>query len=168
MQQIEKYFKLTDDMISHLNGVVNGIGDPFIKSRYSGFVAIAAVTVYELSIKYIFCDFAERKHLVFGEYTRSHFDRINGQVKRKHIEGYIERFGEKYLQRFKKRMHIIEKEVMAKERFSLKESYANLINWRNEFAHGGQVPTMATYEEVVKAYFIGKEVIICLKGTMNR
>ena len=168
MQQIERYFKLTDDMVNHLNGVVNAIGDPFIKSRYSGFVAVAAVTVYELAIKYIFCDFAERKNIVFGEFTRSHFNRIDGRIKRDDIEKYINRFGDKYIKRFKRKMDRVEKEAMRIERISVKGSYANLIDWRNEFAHGGQIPAMATYEEVVKSYVVGKQVIVCLKESMNR
>ena len=64
------HFQLADDVISHLNTVIGGISDPFIASRYVGFVAVASVTVYELAIKEIFIDFGERKHKVLGEFTR--------------------------------------------------------------------------------------------------
>ena len=50
----QDHFKLADDMISHLDSVVGGITDSFVTSRYVGFVAVAAVTVYELAIKEIF------------------------------------------------------------------------------------------------------------------
>ena len=48
------HFKLADDLIRHLTPGVAGIADPFLASRYSGFVAVAAVTVYELAVKEIY------------------------------------------------------------------------------------------------------------------
>jgi hypothetical protein len=73
------HFKLADDLISHLTPVVRGITDPFLASRYAGFVAVTAVTVYELAVKEILCTFGESKHSVLGNFTRSYFDRINGR-----------------------------------------------------------------------------------------
>lgn len=46
--------KLADNLIAHLNTVVTSISDPFLASRYAGFVSVAAATVYELAIKEIF------------------------------------------------------------------------------------------------------------------
>jgi hypothetical protein len=54
-------FQLADDYLAHLDAVIVQITDPFIKSRYTGFLAVSAVTVYELAIKSIFIDFAHRK-----------------------------------------------------------------------------------------------------------
>ena len=48
------HFRLADDLIAHLDTVMGGISDPFISSRYVGFVSIVAVTVYELAIKCVF------------------------------------------------------------------------------------------------------------------
>jgi hypothetical protein len=75
------HFRLADDLIAHLTPAVVGIADPFIASRYSGFVAVAAVTVYELAVKEILCTFGESKHAVLGNFTRKYFDRINGRIK---------------------------------------------------------------------------------------
>src|SRR4051794_29364243 len=92
------HYKLADDMITHLNTVMVSISDPFIQSRYVGFVAIAATTVYELAIKDIFYDFAEKKHKVFEAFTRSHFDRLNGRIKFPDLVGtHVKRFGDKYV-----------------------------------------------------------------------
>lgn len=57
----QQHYRLADDMIDHLNIVINGINDPFISSRYVGFVTIAAVTVFELALKDIFINFAVKK-----------------------------------------------------------------------------------------------------------
>ncbi len=65
----DDHFKLADDMIDHLNTVIDSISDPFIKSRYTGFVAVASVTVYELAIKEIFFECA-RKNIRYSKHLR--------------------------------------------------------------------------------------------------
>lgn len=163
------HFKLADDMIAHLNTVIATVSDPWITSRYIGFVAVAAVTVYELAIKDIFIEFCTNKHKVFGSFSRSHFERINGRIKSKTIrDEYIRWFGEKYVNRFNRIIDQAEQESLRNNRISIRSSYGNIITWRNEFAHAGIVPSTVTYLEVVNSYEAGKEVIHCLAKTMRR
>jgi RiboL-PSP-HEPN len=164
-----QHFQLADDYLNHLDQVINGIADPFIKTRYTGFLAVTSVTVYELAIKDIFIDFAKNKHKVLGSFTSAYFDRINGRIKVDVIQkDYVTKFGEKYVKRFKKRLERREKEVLQAEGASMRGAYANLITWRNDFAHEGRIPLNATYEEVKKSYQLGKHVIDCLAGCMTR
>ncbi len=163
------HFKLADDLIAHLTPAVAGIADPFLASRYSGFVAVTGVTVYELAVKEILCAFGESKHAVLGNFTRSYFDRINGRIKYRILHGeYVAAFGDKYVRRFKKAVERREKEILTSKRKSVLTSYDNIITWRHLFAHEGQIPTNATYAEAVDAYEIGKEVIECLASSMKR
>lgn len=163
------HFRLADDLISHLDSVIGTVSDPFISSRYVGFVAIAATTVYELAIKEIFFEFGEKKHKVLGIFTRSYFRRINGRIKTKHIQHeYIPRFGEKYVKKFMKKKDIVENKYLREQGLSVLASYNNIIEWRNEFAHAGRIPSTVTYREVVKSYEVGKEVVNCLAETMQR
>ena len=163
------HFKLADDVIVHLDTVVGSIVDPFIQSRYVGFVAIAATTVYELAIKDIFINFGMKKHKVLGTFTHSHFDRINGRIKTRVIKReYIPRFGEKYLKRFKRKLKDAERISLRNDGISILSSYNNVIAWRNEFTHEGKVPSTVTYDEIKKAYEAGKMVLDCLSKTMNR
>jgi len=163
------HFRLVDDLISHLTPVVTGIRDPFLATRYTGFVAVTAVTVYELAVKEILCTFGESKHAVLGNFTRSYFERINGRIRYKTLHGeYVASFGDRYVRRFKKAVEKREKEVLVSKRKSILTSYDNIITWRHEFAHQGQVPTNATYSEAVEAYAVGKELIECLASSMRR
>ncbi len=163
------HFKLADDMINHLDTVVLNVSDPFISSRYIGFVSVSAVTVYELAVKEIFCTFASKKHKVLGAFALSYFDRINGRVKLKIIrDDYISRFGTKYVDKFRKKIDQAEQHFLKTSRISIKSSYNNVIEWRNQFAHEGQIPSTVTYPEVIKSYKAGKEVIHCLAQTMQR
>ena len=163
------HFKLADDMISHLNSVTGGITDFFVTSRYVGFVAVAGVTVYELAIKEIFSEFAQKKHKVFGNFVDKHFDRINGRIKLEVIrENYLPRFGDKYLQRFERKIKKADERSIRAREGSIKAAYGNIITWRNEFAHEGKIPSTPTYADVTKAYYTGKAVIDCLAETMRR
>ncbi len=163
----QDYFQIADDVIVHLDAVVKSINDPFISSRYVGLVAISAVTTYELAIKDIFINFAEKKHRVFGNFTRSHFERINGRIKVRTIrEDYITRFGDKYVRRFKVKLDQYEIQYLRQHSVSIKSSYGNIIAWRHAFVHQGQI--QATYQEAVQSYKAGKEVIHCLFQTMQR
>lgn len=165
----KSHFTIADDMINHLSSVVGNITDPFISSRYVGFVAVSAVTVYELALKQIFIEFALKKNQVFGTYTKSHFDRINGRIKHNQIrDDYVIKFGNKYLTRYNKKIDEIEKHFLTTHRKSVKSSYNNLITWRNEFAHDGIIPSTVTFNEVVSSYHLGKELIKCVYESMKR
>lgn len=163
------HYKLADDMIDHLDTVIVEISDPFIASRYVGFVAITGVTVYELAIKEIFIEFGEKKHRVLGSFTRSYFDRINGRIKLRNLrKEYINRFGEKYVKRFDRKLNAAEKQSLQDNRVSIINSYTNIITWRHQFSHEGTIPATANYQEITNSYKVGKEVIRCLAESMRR
>jgi len=163
------HFKHADDIVAHLNTVVPMLPDPVLQAKYIGFVAIAAVTVYELAIKDIFINFSKNKHRVFGTFTEAHFYRINGRIKIAVIkDDYIRRYGKKYQKRFTKNLDDIAKKYLTLHRRDIKSSYSNLITWRNDFAHEGKISTTATYTEAIQSYEDGKEVIHCLAKTMTR
>lgn len=158
-----------DSLIAHLDSVLVGVTDPFIKSRYVGFLSVSAVTVYELAVKDIFVSFAKKKHLVFGIFTEELCSRLNGRIKRDDLDdGYIKKFGEKYSKRFKSKVNEKEELFFDSDGVSIKNCYGNIITWRNQFAHEGIIPPTATYDEVKKAYEYGKNVIHCLAESLVR
>lgn len=163
------HFQHADDIVAHLNGIVPTIVDPLLKAKYVGLVSVAAVTVYELAVKEIFIEFANNKHKVLGCFTEAFFDKINGRIKIKVInDDYIAKFGKKYQQKFKKNLELTAKLYFKNNHRDIKNSYTNLITWRNDFAHEGRINGTTTYPEVVQAYQDGKEVIRCLALSMNR
>jgi len=163
------HFKLTDNLILHLDPILAAISDPFIESRYTGFLAVSGVTVLELALKNIFGDFADAKHPVLGNFCSQVFERINGRIGLKPIkDDYLAKFGSKYQQRFENRVEKLERQHLLTAKTSIKASYGNLITWRNSFAHEGIVPVNASYREVKRAYDCGKEVMHCLAGCMRR
>lgn len=165
----EQHFKLVDDYLAHLDQVLQGTTDSFVRSRYTGMLAVGATTVYELAIKTILIEFARKKHVVFGSFVERHFARLNGRIMLKDLnEEHLKRFGGQYGDRFKKKLEKVEGTRLRAGDGSVKSSYGNIITWRNEFAHEGRVTSNATYEEAKRAYELGKEVVRCLADAMKR
>lgn len=162
------HFKLTDDLITHINSFINSVSDPFIVSRYIGFISVASVTVYELAIKEIFIEFGQKKHRVLGNFSQAYFERINGKIKIKSIkEDYIKKYGDKYVNRFSKKTQKAENYALRNMGVSIISAYNNIIEWRNQFAHEGTSPSTVTFQEIVASYNYGKEIIKCLYEAMK-
>ena len=163
----EEHYKITDDIISHLNPVIKTIDDGFISSRYVGLVATAAITSYELAIKSIFISFAAKKHDILKVFAESYFKKLNGRIRIDELKENIKRFGKKYVDEFDKKIINAENNSITGKKGSIKESYDNIIGWRHKFVHEGEIPQTATYEETVRAYEIGKQLIKCLEEVMK-
>nr|WP_279587908.1 HEPN domain-containing protein [Sphingomonas vulcanisoli] len=152
-----------------MDGVMIGIADPFLQSRYLGFVVLSAVTVFELAIKDVFIEFAEKKHVVLGNVIRSKFEQINGRIRISSLQNeFIKPFGAKYLERFNKNLENAEVESLRSRNGSIKSSYGNIIQWRHDFVHQARAPQTTNYVEVKAAYHRAKGVIHCLDKTMKR
>jgi hypothetical protein len=163
------HFATADSVITNLATVVAATADPILVGQYTGFAAVSAVTMYELAIKEVFFDFAHAKHKVLGQFTEAYFERINGRIGWKTLrDDYVPRFGEKYKKRFETELNKDDMAELKVSQISIKSSYSNLILWRHEFAHQGQIPTNATFVEVQRAYTYGKRVIDCLARCMVR
>lgn len=163
------HFLHADDVVAHLNIIIPTIADPLLTPKYVGFVSVAAVTVYELAVKDIFIEFAKKKHKLLGNFTEAYFEKINGRIRLQVIvDDYIGKFGNKYQVCFRKNIEQRSKEYFRINHRDIRNSYANLITWRNDFAHEGRINSTTTYDEVIKAYEDGKEVIHCLAASMVR
>ena len=162
-------FALADDFLNHVDGLMEGIDDPFIRFRYLGFIAVSAVTAYELAIKDVIYRFSEEKHRALGELARAKFSRLNGRISLRDLRpGQIECFGKKYCVRFDRLLDAAEDDAKLAHEPSIRSSYGNLISWRHKFVHEGEAPVNATYGELRGAYQQGKKVIVCMNSAMKR
>jgi hypothetical protein len=158
-----------DRLISHLDTVVPSLTDPFLRGHYVGFLAVSVVTVFELCIKEVLTEFAEKKHKTFGVYCSSTYEKMNGRIGLNDLKGiHVKKFGEKYLKKLISQLESRELEVLNLRRVSIKASYGNVIVWRNSYAHEGVLPANASYAETCVAYESGKEIIKCLASSMIR
>ncbi|HEX8583017.1 MAG TPA: HEPN domain-containing protein [Allosphingosinicella sp.] len=162
-------FVQVEDYLTHLDPMMQSIADPFVQGRYIGFIATSAVTAYELAIKDIFYEFADKKHNVLGNVTRARFLRLNGKIKLDDLrKEHVKAFGERYLERFKRNLESTEDDYVRVHGSSPKTAYNNVITWRHTFVHEGEPPNTTNYEEIKRNYLAGKEVIHCLFRTMVR
>ena len=164
------HFTPVDDLVAHFKTAIASTGATAqVQQRYGGFVAFSAVTAYELTLRSILCDFALRKHNVFGAYVQAHLERINGRIRLNEIKDtHVAAFGERYKKRFQRLLQEADAAELASTRRSMFSSYSNIIIWRHGLAHQGVLPPTATFAEVESAYFLGKKVYECLEKAMTR
>lgn len=162
-------FSLVEDYLKHVDSLMASLNDPFVEARYIGFIATSAVTAYELAIKDIFFDFAEKKNVVLGSVTRAKLFRMNGRIKLKELKDeHVKMFGVKYLNRFTKKLEDTETYYVKMNSKSPKSAYNNVITWRHQFVHEGTIPNTTNYSEIKDQYLAGKEIVHCLFRTMVR
>lgn len=143
--------------------------DPFLATRYVGFLCVSAVTVVELAVRDILIDFASKKHRVFGVFCNELYERLNGRVTLKDLrENHVKKFGDRYVERFSKMLDAEELRELAASGRSIKSSYGNLITWRHSYAHQGVLPANASYLEAKQGFELGKHVLHCLDRAMKR
>lgn len=168
MAYVDRY-PLADDLIKHLDCIIVPSMDPFLRTRYVGFVCVSAVTVIELAIRDILIEFAAKKHRVFGAFCQDAYERLNGRVTLKDLRTvHIKRFGDRYLKRFDRLLEGQEGRELAASGRSVASSYGNLITWRHSFAHQGVLPPNASYAEAKQGLELGKQVLQCLDLALQR
>lgn len=159
-------FTDSDSFMEHLSDAIKGIEDNAVSSRYVGFVAVSAVTIYEVVIKKSLKDCAATTHPMLGTFASVIFEKLNARIRREDIESYLKYYGAEYVDRFKELVDQKEQEHITDG--SVKSSYANILTWRHEFVHAGQLPSQATFAEAVKSYHLGKHVVIALDEVMKQ
>jgi hypothetical protein len=165
----EDRFSLADEFLSHVDPMMGAISNDMVRTRYLGFLAVSAVTAYELALKDILFSFCDRKHKVLGELARSKFEKLNGQIRLSDIKDrHIASFGTKYVDQFAHELDNEERKALAAREGSVKSSYGNLVTWRHNFVHQGEWPNSATYGDLRSAYGLGKRVIRCVSRAMVR
>ncbi|RYC23673.1 HEPN domain-containing protein [Ciceribacter ferrooxidans] len=139
------------------------------RNKYVGFVAVTAVTFFEEAVKEIIKEFANKKHPILGNYVAVQYHKLNGRITIKDIKTeHIPKFGDKYKKRFESILSKVEEAKLRAGLGSVMSSYGNIVTWRHSFVHGGSVPSNATYEESVKCYQLGKDVLHCLNDSLRR
>lgn len=160
-------FTPVDDLITSLLPAIQATTDVAVLANYAGFIAVSSVTVYELAIKEIFCDFADKKHKVFGVFVDAHFKKINGRITTQAIKReHLPQFGKKYVDNFKRLMEIAEKRVLVSDGVSIHACYNNLIGGRHDFVHKG-IHSLS-HQEAINNFRYGKEVISTLSSALRR
>lgn len=157
-------FKDVDDLIAGLGPIVPTLPGP-IQPKLVVFLAVNAVTAYELAIKEIIEDYATSKHEDFGEFVRNAYARINGKIKIKDLKDQLKKFGEKYEYNFTEALNEKKTEVFNEEHVDLFSCYDNLLVCRHFYIHRNNVTL--SFDECIKDYNIGKHVLETLAFVMR-
>lgn len=157
-------FKDVDSLIQGLTQIMPNL-PTIIQPKIVGFLAVNAVTAYELAIKEIITDFANAKHTVFGDFIRSYHSRLNGNIKLQSLKKELNNFGGNYKDDFEVSLCEKEEEIRETMRLDLRSSYNNLLECRHQFVHTSRITL--TIQECIKNYNAGKSVIEALFDVMR-
>lgn len=157
-------FKPADDLFSTFSGTIGIYTDDF-KSKITGFLAVSAVTCYELAIKEILIDFASSKHNEFGNFVANHLSRINGKIQIDNLKELIKNFESHYSSDFENQLKSCEQSLPTHEKIAMRSNYKDLILCRHRFIHANNVTL--SFQECRDYYFLGKNVIRALSDTMK-
>lgn len=156
--------QLTADVLHH--APQPGTQADHFRADLAALLCTSYVAAFECSIKAIFTSFATSKHRILGTVAGYHFKRINSKIQIDRIANeYARQFGDHYRSRFKELVQQEEARILISDKTSMKETYHNLIRWRNEFAHEGK--KLATLEEVTRALPIAQIVVRQLDRAMS-
>lgn len=156
-------FEISDAYIKHSELVVVHIADPIIISRYTGFAATNAVTMYELAVKRLLVQYCMSQHPLLGNVAENIFSRVNGKIKIDDIKkNFLSKIDHKLSLRFEEVIFEWESAILISTGKSIRNSYNNIIQWRHDFVHSGHPPLNATLKETIESYYAGKCIIECL------
>ena len=156
-------FAAVDELISNLSPIISGLSAE-VQSKFVGFLAVNAITAYELAIREIIEDYATSKHCDFGEYVRCVFSRINGRISIGDIKGELKKFGGNYKDNFETNINSKESTILTTTGNSLFTCYDNLLTCRHRYVHASVITL--TIQECIDYYQIGKNVIEALHETL--
>lgn len=148
---------LIDNVIRHAPPP-NSLTDDF-RADLAGMLCVSCVAQYENCVKVIMVQHARAHHPTFGDFVERHYTKLNSKITRDDLEGYADVFDSKCSSNFKIIVDIAEKRISMRTRDSVKNSYANMLRWRHNFAHAGT--RSSTLEEVRKSHLLAKRVIHC-------
>lgn len=160
-------FIFADDLISQLNPIIKNLNNPYIETKFTGFLIVSSVTVLEMALKNIFIDFAKMKHIILGNFCDVYFNKIHGKIRLEDIKGdYLNKFGKIYKNDFISKLETLQENELLTNRISITDSYTNLITWRNDFVHQFKISN-ATFQDTIFAYECGKKIMDCLSDCLQ-
>ncbi|HRK63685.1 MAG TPA: HEPN domain-containing protein [Terricaulis sp.] len=156
---------LTKNVLAH--APPPGPPDDSFRADLAGLLCTAYVAAFECCVKSVFTSFAKKKRSkILANVAGFHFAQINSKIHWNVLaDTYANQFGPIYRTKFLELLNAEEQSVLASDKVSVRETYANVLKWRHAFAHEGK--KLTTLEEISAAYPYARRVITVLDNAMN-
>lgn len=157
-------FNDVDVLITGLSPIIPQLSSD-LQSKIVGFLAVNAVTAFELAVKEILIDYANSRHSDFGYFITEYLHRLNGKIAIPDLKNEIKKYGTQYPIAFETELQAKEREVRKNNNDEMRPCYQNLLTCRHSFVHSSRITL--TISECIYNYKIGKNVIEALYNTMK-
>ncbi len=140
--------------------------DEALLNEIAGMFAVTIVATYEGVVKNTLISYADRCHSDYGNFIAMDFEKSNARVKIEHLKGYAKKFGirawhppkaSKVSTIFDEQLRNTRTVVERRFRRDMSQSYQNLFDWRNDYAH--ERKSTATLEDVYRSHQVGQYVV---------
>jgi hypothetical protein len=135
------------------------------RADLAGLLVVSMAASYENCVKETLVTYATNRHVAFGNFATNNFSRLNSRISLSDLYGYAKTFDSGVYDRFglllDRRKKLIDKRLGK----SIVESYSQILNWRNSFAHAGTRNT--TIEEAVATHRLAKRVLYTFDRAFN-
>lgn len=157
-------FKDVDAVITGLTPIIPQMSAD-LQSKIVGFLAVNAVTAFELAVKEILIDYANSRHTDYGHFVSEYLSRLNGRISIKDLKEELKKYGSQYAATFETKLVTKEQNVRKTGNVDMRSCYQNLLICRHTFVHSSGITL--TISECIDNYKIGKNVIDALFDTMK-
>lgn len=135
------------------------------RADLAGLLVVLIAATYESCVKESIGTFASSCHKSFGEYADRSYSKISSRISISDLYKYVRLFDSAAHTRFKLTLKSRQNQFESKFGVSIKDSYAQMLSWRHDFAHGGVRNT--TVEEAFETHQRAKHVLYCFEEALN-
>lgn len=153
------YLVRIDKMAEEINAFVprNQIQFTDFRADLAGLLVVAIAASYESCVRETIVNYTGRTHRLFGLYAARNYERLNSRIAISDLYQYTRVFGDNINSNFKRALAARKKDILQRVGTDIIQSYEQILEWRNEFAHTGRRNT--TIEEAMRTHVFAKRVM---------
>jgi hypothetical protein len=141
------------------------VGAAQFRADLAGLLVVSMAASYESCVKETLVTYATNHHAAFGNFATNNFAKLNSRISLSDLYGYAKTFDSSVHDRFGQLLDRRKKLIDRRLGKSIVESYSQVLNWRNAFAHAGIRNT--TIEEAIVTHRLAKRVLYTFDQAFN-
>lgn len=166
--EIDQHLKRIDELVAEINAAVpatSGYQGVKLRADLAGLLVVAIAATYENCVKEALYSYAGRQHSAFEGYARRRYSKINSRISVSDLKAYCDLLEPALKVTFQRKLSERKRAIAARTGANIEVMYAQLLDWRHEFAHTGVRNT--TLEEASRAHLFAKRVLYVFADVLH-
>jgi len=166
--EVDQQLKRIDELVAEIDSnvpVTSGYQSVKLRADLAGLLVVAIAATYENCVKEALYSYAGRQHPAFEGYARRRYAKINSRIAVSDLKSYCDLLEPSLKAGFQAKLSERKKAIAERTGANIESMYAQLLDWRHEFAHTGARNT--TLEEASRAHLFAKRVIYVFADVLH-